>query len=166
VVEDGVIVGRIFLSAGRAAGSSMDVGQRPLGGHSQARGARLRADARGRDGGVREPNQGLPQDDDSGIVGTTRENPSMPPIVVLALGALAAGALIHRAVKEMRRINAELDRVKEGRAMTATACLKKRHRPKLRVDGSLFRRAASFEPLRSQRRDRYLCAFDLLEVRG
>jgi hypothetical protein len=41
----------------------------------------------------------------------------MPPIVVLALGALAAGALIHRAVKEMRRINSELDRVKEGRAI-------------------------------------------------
>src|SRR5262245_121546 len=53
----------------------------------------------------------------SGIVGTTRKNPSMPPIVVLALGALAAGALIHRAVKEMRRINSELDRVKEGRAI-------------------------------------------------
>jgi hypothetical protein len=62
----------------------------------------------------------------------------MPPIVVLALGALAAGALIHRAVKEMRRINSELDRVKEGRAMTATACLKKRRRPKLRVDGLSF----------------------------
>jgi hypothetical protein len=41
----------------------------------------------------------------------------MPPIVVLALGVLATGALIHRAVKEMRRINAELDRVKEGRAI-------------------------------------------------
>jgi hypothetical protein len=41
----------------------------------------------------------------------------MPPIVVLALGGLAAGALIHRAVKEMRRINSELDRVKEGRAI-------------------------------------------------
>jgi hypothetical protein len=41
----------------------------------------------------------------------------MPPIVVLALGALAAGVLVHRAVKEMRRINAELDRVKEGRAI-------------------------------------------------
>jgi hypothetical protein len=45
--------------------------------------------------------------------------------------------------------------------LTATACLKKRRRPKLRVDGSLFRRPASFEPLRGQRRDRYvtLCAF-------
>ena len=74
----------------------------------------------------------------------------MPPIVVLALGALAAGALIHRAVKEMRRINAELDRVKEGAPLTATACLKKRRRPKLRVDG-FPRRPASFEPLRGRR---------------
>jgi hypothetical protein len=41
----------------------------------------------------------------------------MPPIVVLALGALAAGAIIHRVVKEVRRINAELDRVKTGRAI-------------------------------------------------
>jgi len=41
----------------------------------------------------------------------------MPPIVVLALGGLVASALIHRAVKEMRRINSELDRVKEGRAI-------------------------------------------------
>ena len=41
----------------------------------------------------------------------------MPPIVVLVLGALAVGAIIHRAVKEMRRINAEVDRVKEGRAI-------------------------------------------------
>ena len=41
----------------------------------------------------------------------------MPPIVVLALGGLAAGVLVHRAVKAMRRINAELHRVKEGRAL-------------------------------------------------
>jgi hypothetical protein len=32
----------------------------------------------------------------------------MPPIVVLTLGGLAAGALIHRAVKEMRRITRSL----------------------------------------------------------
>ena len=103
--------------AGRAARSALDVDaclRLPRRPHTDAR---LGATARGGDGGVREPNRGLPQDDDSGIVGTTRENPSMPPIVVLALGALAAGALIHRAVKEMRRINAELDRVKEGRAI-------------------------------------------------
>jgi hypothetical protein len=40
-----------------------------------------------------------------------------PPIIVLALGALAAGAIIHRVVKEVRRMNAELDRVKTGRAI-------------------------------------------------
>jgi hypothetical protein len=33
--------------------------------------------------------------------------------------------------------------------LTATACLKKRRRPKLRVDGSLFRRPASFSARRS-----------------
>jgi hypothetical protein len=41
----------------------------------------------------------------------------MPPIVVLALGALAAGAIVHRVVQEVRRMNAELDRVKTGRAI-------------------------------------------------
>ena len=51
VLEDGVVVGRISKEFGRAAGPSMGVGQRPLGGHSQARRARLRADARGRDAG-------------------------------------------------------------------------------------------------------------------
>ena len=51
--------------------------------------------------------------------------------------------------------------------MTATACLKKRRRPKLHVDGSLFRRPASFEPLRGQRRDRYvtLCTFACSKAR-
>ena len=41
----------------------------------------------------------------------------MPPIIVLALGALAEGAIVHRVVKEVRRINAELDRAKTGRAI-------------------------------------------------
>jgi hypothetical protein len=41
----------------------------------------------------------------------------MPPIVVLALGAFAAGAIVHRVIKEVRRINTELDRVKTGRAI-------------------------------------------------
>ncbi len=41
----------------------------------------------------------------------------MPPIVVLAVGAFAAGAIVHRLIKEVRRINAELDRVKTGRAI-------------------------------------------------
>ena len=41
----------------------------------------------------------------------------MPPIVLLAVGAFAAGAIVHRLVKEVRRINVELDRVKTGRAI-------------------------------------------------
>jgi hypothetical protein len=41
----------------------------------------------------------------------------MPPIIVLALGALAAGAIVHRVVKEVRHINAELNRVKTRRAI-------------------------------------------------
>ena len=41
----------------------------------------------------------------------------MPPIVLLAAGAFAAGAIVHRLVKEVRRINADLDRVKTGRAI-------------------------------------------------
>jgi len=41
----------------------------------------------------------------------------MPPIIVLAAGAFAAGAIVHRLIKEVRRINAELDRVKTGRAI-------------------------------------------------
>ena len=41
----------------------------------------------------------------------------MPPIVVLALGALAAGAIVRRVMKEVRRMNAELDRVKTGHAI-------------------------------------------------
>ena len=34
------------------------------------------------------------------------------PLVKLALGALGAGAIAHWVVKEVRRINAELDRMK------------------------------------------------------
>ena len=41
----------------------------------------------------------------------------MPPVIVLAAGAFAAGAIVHRLIKEVRRINAELDRVKTGRAI-------------------------------------------------
>jgi hypothetical protein len=41
----------------------------------------------------------------------------MPHIIVLAVGALAAGAIVHRVVKEVRRINDELDRVKTRRAI-------------------------------------------------
>ena len=34
------------------------------------------------------------------------------PLVKLALGALGAGAIAHWVVKEVRRINAEIDRMK------------------------------------------------------
>jgi hypothetical protein len=54
----------------------------------------------------------------------------MPPIVVLALGALAAGAIIRRVVKEVRRMNAELDRVKTGHAIDPVS----REVPALRRD--------------------------------
>jgi hypothetical protein len=46
VLENGVKVGRIF-KAGRAAGSPLGLGERPLGGHSRTRTARLRGDTRG-----------------------------------------------------------------------------------------------------------------------
>lgn len=36
----------------------------------------------------------------------------IPTVIKLALGALGAGAVIHWVVKEVRRINEELDRVK------------------------------------------------------
>jgi hypothetical protein len=39
------------------------------------------------------------------------------PLVKIALGALGAGAIIHWAVKEVRRINQELDRVKSASAI-------------------------------------------------
>ena len=41
----------------------------------------------------------------------------IPPLVKIALGALGAGALIRWVVKEVRRINAELDRVKTASAI-------------------------------------------------
>jgi len=64
------------------------------------------------------------------VLCNNERDPSMPPIVVLALGALAVGALIHRAVKEMRRINTELDRVKEGRAIDRDGLSEKATPPK------------------------------------
>jgi hypothetical protein len=36
----------------------------------------------------------------------------IPPLVKLVLGALGAGAIAHWMVNEIRRINAELDRMK------------------------------------------------------
>jgi hypothetical protein len=35
----------------------------------------------------------------------------VPPLVKIALGAVGAAAVVHWVVKEVRRINAELDRV-------------------------------------------------------
>ncbi|MGZ3638705.1 MAG: hypothetical protein ACXVCX_12805 [Ktedonobacterales bacterium] len=55
----------------------------------------------------------------------------MLPIIVLAAGAFAA--IVHKLIKEVRRINAELDRVKTGRAIdpvTADRVSQKAPRPK------------------------------------
>jgi hypothetical protein len=41
----------------------------------------------------------------------------IPPLVKLTLGVLGAGALVTWVVKEVRRINQELDRVKAGTAL-------------------------------------------------
>jgi hypothetical protein len=41
----------------------------------------------------------------------------IPPLVKIALGVLGAGALVHWVVKEVKRMNAELDRVKAGSAI-------------------------------------------------
>ena len=43
------------------------------------------------------------------------------PLIKLALGALGAGALVHWAVKEVRRINEELDRVKKASSIDPAA---------------------------------------------
>jgi hypothetical protein len=39
---------------------------------------------------------------------------AIPPLVRLALGAVGTGVILRWVVKEVRRINAELDRVKSG----------------------------------------------------
>jgi hypothetical protein len=51
----------------------------------------------------------------------------MPPIILFALGAIAAGAIIHRAVKELRGVNEQLDRVQEGRAIEPDGATQKRN---------------------------------------
>jgi hypothetical protein len=38
----------------------------------------------------------------------------IPPLVKFALGALGTGAIVTWVVKEMRRVNAELDQIKVG----------------------------------------------------
>ncbi len=60
----------------------------------------------------------------------------MPPIVVsplvrIALGALGGAAVIHWVLKEVRRINEELDRVKAASAIDPDA---RRSLPTLRRD--------------------------------
>ena len=45
----------------------------------------------------------------------------IPPLVKLALGMLAAGAIIHWVVKEVRRINIELERVRTATAIDPVA---------------------------------------------
>ena len=67
VLENGVVVGRIFCLDAVGPWPPLDVGERPLGGHSQARTTRLRGDARGCDGGVRQSWR-LEQDDRAGAI--------------------------------------------------------------------------------------------------
>jgi hypothetical protein len=55
----------------------------------------------------------------------------IPPLVKLALGALGAGAIAHWVVKEVRRINAELDRMKAAPVVDPAA---RRELPTLRRD--------------------------------
>ncbi len=45
----------------------------------------------------------------------------IPPLVKFAFGALGAAAVVHWVVREMRRINAELDRVSSTPAADAVA---------------------------------------------
>jgi hypothetical protein len=55
----------------------------------------------------------------------------IPPLVKFALGAFGAGAIVAWAVKEMRRINAELDRV---RAAPVPDSVARQELPTLRRD--------------------------------
>ena len=41
----------------------------------------------------------------------------MPPVIALALGVVGAAALVRWCVKEMQRVNAELDNVRERSAV-------------------------------------------------
>ena len=60
----------------------------------------------------------------------------MPPIIVLALGAFAAGAIVHRVVKEVRRMNAELDRVKTATPIDPSAARCRRPYAAIRAPAS------------------------------
>jgi hypothetical protein len=55
----------------------------------------------------------------------------IPSLVKFAIGALGAGAVVHWVVKEVRRINAELDRVKTASAIDPAT---RRELPTLRRD--------------------------------
>ena len=60
------------------------------------------------------------------VLGSGEKN--MPPVVVLALGALGAAALVKLLSRESRRVNSELDAKREAGSGQATA------RPTLRRD--------------------------------
>jgi len=55
----------------------------------------------------------------------------IPPLLKLALGALGAGAIVTWVVKEVRRVNAELDRMKAAPVIDPAA---RRALPTLRRD--------------------------------
>ena len=55
----------------------------------------------------------------------------MPPVLALAIGMVGAAALVRWCAKEVRRVNAELERV---RARTATEPIDRGALPKLRRD--------------------------------
>jgi hypothetical protein len=57
----------------------------------------------------------------------------IPPLVKIALGTAGAAAIVHWAVKEARRINAELDR---ARAVKAVDPIRREALPTLRRDPS------------------------------
>jgi hypothetical protein len=57
----------------------------------------------------------------------------IPPLVKLVFGVLGAGVVIHWVVKEVRRINAELERVRTATAIDPEA---RRALPTLRRDPS------------------------------
>jgi hypothetical protein len=42
--------------------------------------------------------------------------PSIPPLFAWALRAMGAVMVLHLAMKEIRRVNAELDRIRRGQA--------------------------------------------------
>jgi hypothetical protein len=55
----------------------------------------------------------------------------IPPLVKITLGALGAAAVVHWVVKEVRRINDELDRVRAATTIDPDA---RAHLPTLRRD--------------------------------